>query len=48
MKKNREYIRGDSREYKPHGANTFTLMKHKRIRHMHERRHHDCYNVALR
>jgi len=25
----RAYIRGDSREYTPHGANTFTLMKHK-------------------
>ena len=34
--KNRAYIRGDGREYTPHGANTFTLMKHKRIRHMHE------------
>ena len=25
------YIRFDSREYMPHGVNTFTLMKHKRI-----------------
>jgi len=29
-------MRGDSREYAPPVANTFTLMKHKRIRHMHE------------
>jgi len=28
----RAYIRGDSREYTPHGANAFALMKHKRIR----------------
>jgi len=32
----RAYMRGDSREYTAHGAKTFTLMKHKSIRHMHE------------
>jgi len=29
-------------------ANTFTLMKHKRMSHTHEWRHHDYYNVVLR
>jgi len=29
------------------GANTFTLMKHKFLRHVHERRHHAYYNVVL-
>jgi len=35
-------------EYTHDGANTFTLMKHKFLRHMHERRHHAYYNVVLR
>jgi len=39
-------MRGDSREYTAHGAKTFTLMKHKSIRHMHEWRYRDYYNVV--
>jgi len=44
----RGYIHGGSREYTLDGANTFTLMKHKLLRHTHERRHHAYYNVVLR
>jgi len=29
------------------GANTFTLMKHKLIRHTNALSHHDYYNVVL-
>jgi len=35
-------------EYTHDGANTFTLMKHKLLRHTHEWRHRDYYNVLLR
>jgi len=34
-------------KYTLDSAHTFTLMKHKRIRHMHEWHHHDYYNVIL-
>ena len=44
----RGYIRGGSRVYTLNGANTYTLMKHKLIRHTHESRHHDYFNVVLR
>jgi len=37
-----------SREYTHDAADTFTLMKHKLLRHTHERRHHAYYNVVLR
>jgi len=30
------------------GANVFTLMKRKHIRHTHKCRNHDYYNVVLR
>jgi len=32
----RGYIDGGSKEYAHDGTNTFTLMKHKFLRHMHE------------
>ena len=44
----RGYIHGGSREYTHDRANTFTLVKHKFLRHTHERRHHTYYNVVLR
>jgi len=42
------YIHGDSRESTLDGAFTFTLMKHKHERHVHEMRHHHYYNAVLR
>jgi len=44
----RGYIHGSSREYTLDGANTFTVMKHKLLRHPHEWRHNAYYNVVLR
>jgi len=42
-------MHGGSREYTLCDANTFALMKHKLLRHMHEWRHHHAYyNVVLR
>jgi len=36
MKEDKGSIRGSSRVYTLNGANTFTLLKHKLIRHTHE------------
>jgi len=44
----RGYIHSGSREYTLDGANIFTVMKHKVLRHTHELRHDAYYNVVLR